>query len=188
MNLIQSDKKVSYTGVIMSLILLCKTSPMEDHVYFLDKKYHSYFVANNILFRDKYEGKLAKTEGVVVFNDRNNILRLFKSECNGFFSDGKVFFETQKNNVIPTIELKNINYDENEKNDFNNTNKNHWFINPPTFRYEDQVDIEIIEKIFEFIQLKLNKKLILITASNHYKDHFYSKMGIISTKKVYVWI
>lgn len=62
--------------------------------------------------------------------------------------------------------------------------KDAYFINLPTFRLVEDEDIKMLDIFVKYIQNETRyKKLILISGSNTYKDHFCDKFDMMTTHK-----
>lgn len=115
---------------------------------------------------------------------------------NNFLLDNTVkFYYLNKHNddnlhyVDNNKKIKNVNslkvnldtpYDESKLKDFTSDK---FFINLPTFRINEEIDIKMLDIFCDFLQKETDyKNIILISGSNQYKEHFCSKFNFETTE------
>jgi hypothetical protein len=101
-------------------------------------------------------------------NTAYDLQKIFYNNYNNIASDHKLILKNEI--VLDHAKIKKFNI-------------NYYFINLPSYRLKDNHDIEVYDKIIDYI---INhtpyKNLILISGDNTYKKYFYEKYGIITTE------
>lgn len=144
---------------------------VSEYTYFLNKLFgiNDY---NNLCYRE-YSG----LNHNVVFD--NTIKQIFLN----IIYDPEMIIYKNHSNILSDRQLilkDQILLDDKKIEKFNS---DYYFINLPSYRLNDNHDIEVYDKIIDHIINHTSyKNLILISGDNTYKKYFYEKYGIITTE------